>query len=124
MFWQREVFETENRKLKFDGHSFSFSGDRTDGFSKVFANGFCSRLNSVGLFTQIYKDAIDLTSRWKVCFRHFFFQNEVQQVLYKLVLVTYPLNHFQRIECPLNFRFIQKRKKKRKFSLYVSYNNI
>ena len=74
MFWQRKVYETENRKLKFYGLSFSFSGDHTDGFSTVFENGFCSRLVSVGLFTQIYKDAIDLTSRWKVCFRQTFFK--------------------------------------------------
>ena len=59
---------------------------------------------------QIYKDAIDLTSRWKVRFRQTFFQNEVQRVLYKLVLVTYPLNHFCMIYSPLNFRFIQKTK--------------
>ena len=35
-----------------------------------------------------------------------FFQNEVQRVFYKLVLVTYPLDHSQRINSPLNFRFI------------------
>ena len=40
----REVFETETRKLKFDGISFSFSGDHTGGFSKVFENGFRFRL--------------------------------------------------------------------------------
>ena len=34
-----------------------------------------------------------------------FFQNEVQRVLYKLVLVTYPLDHFCRIYSPSNFRF-------------------
>ena len=39
----------------------------------------------------IYKDTIDLTSRWKVLFRQIFFQNEVKRVLYKLVLVTDPL---------------------------------
>ena len=37
-----------------------------------------------------------------------FFQNEVQRVLYKLVLVTYPLDHSRRIYSPLNFRFIKK----------------
>ena len=43
-------------------------------------------------------NAIDLTSRWKVrCRQTFFYQNEVQRVLYKLVLVTYPLDQFQRI---------------------------
>ena len=40
-----------------------------------------------------------------------FFQNEVQRVLYKLVLVTYPLDHFCRINSPSNFRFSQKTKK-------------
>ena len=40
-----------------------------------------------------------------------FFQNKVQRVLYKLVLVTYPLDHSQRIYSPSNFRFIQKTKK-------------
>ena len=30
----------------------------------------------------IYKDAIDLTSRWKFSFRQFLSQNEVQGVLY------------------------------------------
>ena len=37
-----------------------------------------------------------------------FLQNEVQRVLYKLVLVTYPLDHSRRIYSPLNFRFIKK----------------
>ena len=32
-----------------------------------------------------------------------FFQNEVQRVLYKLVLVTYPLDHSERIYSPSNF---------------------
>ena len=59
----------------------------------------------------IYKDAIDLTSRWEVRFRQTFFQNEVQRVLYKLVLVTYPLDHSRRICSPSNFRFSQKTKK-------------
>ena len=40
-----------------------------------------------------------------------FFQNEVQRVLYKLVLVTYPLDHSRRIYSPSNFRFSQKTKK-------------
>ena len=44
-----------------------------------------------------------------------FFQNEVQRVLYKLVLVTYPLNHFCMIYSPSNFRFIQKTKKSNLF---------
>ena len=56
----------------------------------------------------IYKDANDLTSRWKVRFRHTFFQNEVQRVLYKLVLVTDPLNYSERIYNPSNFGIIQK----------------
>ena len=57
------------------------------------------------------QNAIDLTSRWKVRFRKtFFFQNEVQRVLYKLVLGTYPLPPFWRIYSPLNFMFIQKLK--------------
>ena len=45
------MFENENRKLKFDGFSFSFSGDYTGGFSTIFENGFCSRFVFVGLFT-------------------------------------------------------------------------
>ena len=40
-----------------------------------------------------------------------FFQNEVQRVLYKLVLVTYPIDHSRGIHSPSNFRFIQKTKK-------------
>ena len=45
--------------------------------------------------SSIYKDAIELTSRWKVCFRQTFFLNEAQgRVLYKLVLVTYLLLFF------------------------------
>ena len=56
----------------------------------------------------IYKDAIDLTSRWKVRFKQTFYQNKVQRVLYKLVLVTYSLvDHSRRINSPLNFRFIK-----------------
>ena len=36
-------------------------------------------------------------------FRQTFYQNLVQRrVLYKLVLVTYPLNHFRRIFSPSN----------------------
>ena len=53
----------------------------------------------------IYKDAIDLT------FRQTFFQNELQRVLYKLVLVTYPLDNSQGIYSPSNFKFIKKHKK-------------
>ena len=64
---------------------------------------------------QIYKDAIDLTSRWKVRLRQTFFQNEVQRVLYKLVLVIYPLDHFRWIYSPSNFRFSQKTKKSNLF---------
>ena len=41
----------------------------------------------------IYKDAIDLTSDGRSVLDTFFFQNEVQRVLYKLVLVTYLLYH-------------------------------
>ena len=44
-----------------------------------------------------------------------FFQNEVQRVLYKLVMVTYPLDHFCRIYSPSNFRFSQKTKKSNLF---------
>ena len=36
---------------------------------------------------------------------------EVQRLLYKLVLVTYPLDHSRRIYSPSNFRFTQKTKK-------------
>ena len=57
-------------------------------------------------------DAIDLSSRWKVRFRQFFFQNEVQRVLYKLALVTYPLDYSRRIYSPSNFKFIIKKEKK------------
>ena len=42
---------------------------------------------------------IDLTSRRKVRFRHTFFQNEVWKVLYKLVLVTDPL------DCPYKYNY-------------------
>ena len=45
-----------------------------------------------------------------------FFQNEVQIVLYKLVLVTYPIDHFCRINSPSNFR-LSNNKKKIKFVL-------
>ena len=41
---------------------------------------------------------------------NFFCLNEVHRVLYKLVLVTYPLNHFWMLYSPLNFRFIKKTK--------------
>ena len=41
-------------------------------------------------------------------FRQTFFQNKVQRVIYKLVLVTYPLDHSWRIYSPSNFRFIKK----------------
>ena len=50
-FLPQKMFENENRKLKFDGFSFSFSGDYTGGFSTIFENGFCSRFVFVGLFT-------------------------------------------------------------------------
>ena len=56
-------------------------------------------------FLDLHLDAIDLTSRsWKVRFRQTFFQNEVQRVLYKLVLVTSLLDHSRRICSPSNFR--------------------
>ena len=42
---------------------------------------------------QIYRDAIDLTFRLKVRFRQKKCQNEVQIMLFKLVLVTDPLDH-------------------------------
>ena len=69
-----------------------------------------------GKILQIYwihKDAIALTSRWKVTsvLKKHFFKNEVQRVIFELVLFTYPLDHSQRIYSPLNFRFIQKTKK-------------
>ena len=56
----------------------------------------------------IYKDVIDLTSRWNVLFRQTFFQIDLQRVLYKLALVTYPLDHSGGIYSPSNFRFIKK----------------
>ena len=68
--------------------------------------GNCSSTHILQIY-WIYKDAIDLTSRWKVCFRTFF-QNEVQRVLYKLVLVTDPLFHSERVYNPSNFGIIQK----------------
>ena len=53
----------------------------------------------------IYKDAIALTSRWKVLDK-LFFQNEVQKVLYKLMLVTYSLDYSPRVYSPLKgFKF-------------------
>ena len=52
--------------------------------------------------TLRYPDSADLDK--------LFFQNEVQRVLYKLVLVTYPLDYFRRIYSLSNFRFSQKTK--------------
>ena len=52
----------------------------------------------------IYKDAIDLTSRWKVRFRQTFFQNEAQRMLYKLVLVTYHLDHSRKVLQPFKLQ--------------------
>ena len=74
-------------------------------------------LHETNFNTQCYNDAIDLTSRWKVRYvlDKLFFQNEVQRVLYKLVLVTYPLDHFCGIYSPSNFRFSQKTKKSNLF---------
>ena len=45
-------------------------------------------LHETNFNTQCYKDAIGLTSRWKVRFRQTFFQNEAQKVLYKPVFVS------------------------------------
>ena len=43
--------------------------------------GNCLTPLKVPRFWVPYKDAIDLTSRWKVRFRQTFFQNGVQRVL-------------------------------------------
>ena len=83
----------------------------------MYSLGIAQPLNPYGTkilqFYWIYKDAIDLTStcRWKVRFRHTFFKMKYKDliwVLYKLVLITYPLDHSQRIYSPSNFRFMQK----------------
>ena len=65
----------------------------------------------------IYKDAIDLTYRWKVRFRRILFQNKVQRVLYKLVLVTEPLYLSESIYNPSNVEIIQKPTKLNLFQL-------
>ena len=52
----------------------------------------------------IYKDAIDLTSRWKVRFRQTFFLNEAQKVLYKPVLISDLISHFGWSYSLSNFR--------------------
>ena len=54
------------------------------------------------LYSADLLDAIDLTSRWKVCFRQFFL-NEARKVFYKLVSVTDPQDHSGMIYSPLNF---------------------
>ena len=46
------------------------------------------------------------------------FQNEVQKVLYKLVLVTYPLDHFRRIQALQTSGLVKKQKNQ-----ICSYNN-
>ena len=58
------------------------------------------------IFALESRKIVFLCSRWKVRFRQTFFYGEVQRVLHKLVLVTYPLDHSQRIFSPSNFRFI------------------
>ena len=56
--------------------------------------------------------------------KNIFFQNEVQRVLYKLVLVTYTPDHSRRIYSPSNFIFIQKTKKIKSVPITTVYNNI
>ena len=57
------------------------------------------------LILQICKDAIDLTSRQEVCFRHFF-KNEVKKVLYKMELVSKDvLDHIERIYSHWTWKF-------------------
>ena len=51
-----------------------------------------------------YNDAIYLTSRWKVRFRHTFFSNEAQKVLYKPVLVSDLISYFWWSYSLSNFR--------------------
>ena len=52
------------------------------------------------IILQISRDAIELTSRRKVCFRQTFFQIEVRNVLYKVVMVTNPQDPSGRIHSP------------------------
>ena len=57
-------------------------------------------------YSQIYwicKDAIHLTSRRKVRFRHTFFTMKYERCFIRLVLVTFPLNLFWRINNPSKF---------------------
>ena len=51
-------------------------------------------LHETNFNIQCYKDAIDLTYRWKVRFRQTFFQNEAQKVLYKPVLISDLISYF------------------------------
>ena len=52
---------------------------------------------------QIYKDAIELTSERKLRFGQTFFQIEVRNVLYKVVMVTNPYHPSGRIPSPSNW---------------------
>ena len=60
-------------------------------------------------FTKFTKMQLTLLLDERSVLDKLFFQNEVQRVLYKLGLVTYPLDHFCRIYSPSNFRFSQKK---------------
>ena len=73
-------------------------------------------LHETNFNTQCYNDAIDLELLdGRSVLDKLFFQNEVQRVLYKLVLVAYPLDNCCRIYSPSNFRFSQKTKKSNLF---------
>ena len=61
---------------------------------------------------QIYKDAIDLTSRQKVRFRQKIVIKMKQKVLYKLVLVADPLDYSGRINSSSNFGIIKNQQLK------------
>ena len=83
---------------------------------KVFRFGDCSTPIKVPRFCRLTgftkMELTQLLDRRSVLGK-LFFQNEEQRVLYKLVLVTYPLDHCRRIYSPSNFRFIQETKKKK-----------
>ena len=84
-------------------------------FDVRFGNCLTPKVARFCRFTGFTKMQLTLLLDGRSVLDKLFFQNEVQRVLYKLVLVTYPLDHFCRNYSFSNFRFIQKTKKSNLF---------
>ena len=88
--WQKKCWFVCSANLSdFDFFLLNCSSRRAEKDAVMYINSTMDRFRTVGisrfqilLILQIYKDAIDPTSRQEVRFRQIFFQNEVKSALY------------------------------------------